>query len=95
MKFELLPVDEKGKFDELVEEQGVRVLIDPGALMHVIGTKMDFVQDRLKYASTQILHVSNAMLCTEYFLTCWQYYEGKLALCDYRLATEHAPFRVN
>ena len=40
--------DEKGKFDELVEEQGVRVLIDPGALMHVVGTKMDFVEDRLK-----------------------------------------------
>lgn len=44
--------DDKGKFDELVEEQGVRVLIDPGALMHVIGTKMDFVEDRLKYVLT-------------------------------------------
>jgi hypothetical protein len=40
--------DSKGKFDEVVEEQGVRVLIDPGALMHVVGTKMDFVEDRLK-----------------------------------------------
>ena len=43
-----MAVDSKGKFDELVEENGVRVLIDPGALMHVIGTKMDFVEDRLK-----------------------------------------------
>ena len=43
-----MAVDDKGKFDELVEENGVRVLIDPGALMHVIGTKMDFVEDRLK-----------------------------------------------
>lgn len=41
-------VDEKGKFDELVEEKGVKVLIDPKALMHVIGTKMDFVDDTLK-----------------------------------------------
>jgi iron-sulfur cluster assembly accessory protein len=40
--------DSKGKFDEVVEEQGVRVLIDPGALMHVVGTKMDFVEDSLK-----------------------------------------------
>lgn len=40
--------DEKGKFDELVEDKGVKVLIDPRALMHVIGTKMDFVEDRLK-----------------------------------------------
>ena len=40
--------DQKGKFDELVEGHGVRVLIDPAALMHVLGTKMDFVQDELK-----------------------------------------------
>jgi iron-sulfur cluster assembly protein len=27
---------------------GVKVLIDPAALMHVLGTRMDFVEDRLK-----------------------------------------------
>lgn len=43
--------DEKGKFDELVEEKGVKILIDPKALMHVIGTKMDFVDDKLRYAN--------------------------------------------
>ncbi|XP_061366733.1 iron-sulfur assembly protein IscA-like 1, mitochondrial isoform X1 [Gastrolobium bilobum] len=40
--------DEKGKFDELVEDKGVKMLIDPKALMHVIGTKMDFVDDKLR-----------------------------------------------
>lgn len=40
--------DDRGKFDEIVEDKGVKVLIDPRALMHVIGTKMDFVEDRLK-----------------------------------------------
>ncbi|CAM6086125.1 unnamed protein product [Calypogeia fissa] len=40
--------DDRGKFDEIVEEKGVKVLIDPRALMHVIGTKMDFIEDRLK-----------------------------------------------
>jgi iron-sulfur cluster assembly accessory protein len=40
--------DTQGKFDEIVEEKGVKVLIDPRALMHIIGTKMDFVEDRLK-----------------------------------------------
>lgn len=40
--------DEKGKFDELVEDKGVKILVDPKALMHVIGTKMDFVDDALK-----------------------------------------------
>ncbi|GAU31783.1 hypothetical protein TSUD_22290 [Trifolium subterraneum] len=41
-------IDEKGKFDELVEDKGVKILIDPKALMHVIGTKMDFVDDKLR-----------------------------------------------
>lgn len=40
--------EDQGKFDELVEDKGVKVLIDPKALMHVIGTKMDFHEDRLK-----------------------------------------------
>lgn len=26
----------------------LQVLVDPAALMHVLGTKMDFVEDRLK-----------------------------------------------
>ncbi|KAE9465428.1 hypothetical protein C3L33_02676, partial [Rhododendron williamsianum] len=41
--------DEKGKFDELVQDKGVKILIDPKALMHVIGTKMDFMDDKLRY----------------------------------------------
>ena len=40
--------DSKGKWDELVEDRGVRILIEPAALMHVIGTTMDFVEDRIK-----------------------------------------------
>ena len=43
--------DEKGKFDELVEEKGVRILVEPKALMHVIGTKMDFIDDKLRFAN--------------------------------------------
>ena len=40
--------DERGKFDELVESEGVKVLIEPNALMHVIGSTVDFLSDRLK-----------------------------------------------
>ena len=40
--------ENKGKFDELVEQDGVRMLIDPGALMHLMGTQIDFVEDRIK-----------------------------------------------
>ncbi|OWM64056.1 iron-sulfur assembly protein IscA-like 1, mitochondrial [Punica granatum] len=39
---------EKGKFDVLVEDKGVKILIDPKALMHVIGTEMNFVDDKLR-----------------------------------------------
>ena len=41
---------DKGKFEEVVtpEASGVKVIVDPAALMHVVGTKMDFVTDRLR-----------------------------------------------
>ena len=35
----------------MVEDKGVEILIDPKALMHVIGTKMDFADDKLRLAS--------------------------------------------
>ena len=41
-------IDKKEKYDELVEDKGVKILIDPKALMHVVGTKMDFVDDKLR-----------------------------------------------
>ncbi|EIE18454.1 iron-sulfur cluster assembly protein IscA [Coccomyxa subellipsoidea C-169] len=40
--------DTKNKFDEVVDEKGVRILIEPNALMHVLGTTMDYVEDRIK-----------------------------------------------
>ncbi|XP_010271663.1 PREDICTED: iron-sulfur assembly protein IscA-like 1, mitochondrial [Nelumbo nucifera] len=48
LSYTLNYADEKGKFDELVEDKGAKILIDPKALMHVIGTKMDFVDDNLR-----------------------------------------------
>jgi iron-sulfur cluster assembly protein len=40
--------DEKGKFDELVEDKGVKILIDPKANFHLVGTTVDFVDDILR-----------------------------------------------
>eukprot|EP00897_Mesotaenium_endlicherianum_P006468 jgi/Mesen1/584/ME000107S10822 len=48
LSYTLNYADSRGKFDEVVEDKGVAVIIDPRALMHLIGTKMDFVEDRLK-----------------------------------------------
>jgi|SRR6185312_8590196 len=33
--------------DEVIEDKGVRILIDPKAVMFLIGTEMDFKRDRL------------------------------------------------
>ena len=40
--------DEKGKFDEIVEDKGVTVLIDPKAVMFILGTEMDYVEEKLE-----------------------------------------------
>jgi iron-sulfur cluster assembly protein len=40
--------DEKGKWDEVVEDKGVTILIDPKATMFILGTEMDWVEDKLQ-----------------------------------------------
>jgi len=44
--------DEKGRLDELVQDKGVTVLIDPKASMFIIGTEMDYVEDKLQSGFT-------------------------------------------
>jgi len=44
--------DEKGKLDEIVEDKGVTILIDPKATMFIIGTEMDYVDDKLQSGFT-------------------------------------------
>src|SRR5580704_13868001 len=40
--------DEKGKLDEMVEDKGVTILIDPKAIMFIIGTEMDYIEEKLE-----------------------------------------------
>lgn len=40
--------DERSDFDEVVEEKGVTILIDPKAVMFVVGSEMDYVEEKLK-----------------------------------------------
>ncbi|MCI5049624.1 MAG: iron-sulfur cluster assembly accessory protein [Rickettsiales bacterium] len=46
--------DEVNQYDEVVEEKGVRVMIDPKAIMFLLGTEMDFVEEKLKSGFTFI-----------------------------------------
>jgi iron-sulfur cluster assembly protein len=41
MSYTLEYADEKSQFDEILEDKGVTVLIDPKATMFILGTEMD------------------------------------------------------
>ncbi|KAG1108937.1 hypothetical protein G6F42_015814 [Rhizopus arrhizus] len=47
----------KGKFDEIVDQQGVTVLVDSKALLTVLGSEMDYVEDAL--SSQFVFHNPN------------------------------------
>lgn len=46
--------DSKNQYDEIIEDNGVTVLIDPKALMYLIGTKMDYTETQFKSGFTFI-----------------------------------------
>jgi iron-sulfur cluster assembly protein len=47
MEYTMNWANEIGKFDEVVEDKGAVVLIEPTAVMYLIGTEMDFKTDKL------------------------------------------------
>jgi iron-sulfur cluster assembly protein len=47
MEYTMSYADEKAPHDELIEDKGVRVLIDPAAIMFLLGTEMDYKTDRM------------------------------------------------
>jgi iron-sulfur cluster assembly protein len=52
LSYTLEYADEKGKFDEVVEDKGVTVLIDPKAVMFILGSEMDYVEEKLQSGFT-------------------------------------------
>jgi iron-sulfur cluster assembly protein len=44
--------EEKKKFEEVVEDKGVTLLIDPAATMFLIGSEMDYKEDKLQSGFT-------------------------------------------
>ena len=48
LSYQVEYADERGKFDEVIEVDGVRIFIDPTAIMFVIGSEMDYVEDKLQ-----------------------------------------------
>lgn len=68
MSYHLEYVEKPSPFDEIVEQDGVRVLIDSKALFSIIGSEMDWVEDRLsaKFAFKNP-NVKDACGCGESF----------------------------
>lgn len=38
--------EDRKRFEDVVEDKGVRIFIDPTAVMFLIGSEMDYVQDK-------------------------------------------------
>lgn len=52
LKYFVEYADEKHPFDEVIQAKGVTILIDPKALMYLLGTQMDFVSEQFKSGFT-------------------------------------------
>ena len=48
LAYNLEYVEKPGRFDETVEQDGVKVLVDSKALFSIIGSEMDWVEDKLE-----------------------------------------------
>lgn len=47
MEYAMSWADGAAKLDEVVEDNGVRVLVDAGAVLYLLGTTMDYHEDKL------------------------------------------------
>ena len=47
MSYTLDYADAIGPYDEVIEDKGVKVIVDPKALMFLFGTQMDFQTDKI------------------------------------------------
>jgi len=47
MEYTMEWATEQKPFDEVIEQEGARVLIDPKAIMFLLGTEMDYKTDKL------------------------------------------------
>jgi iron-sulfur cluster assembly protein len=69
LAYNLEYVDRPGAFDEAVEQDGVRVLIDSKALFSIIGSEMDWVEDKLSQRFVfRNPNISESACCPSFFL---------------------------
>ena len=47
MSYTMDYAESQGPLDEVIEDNGVRILVDPKAVMFLLGTEMDYKRDKL------------------------------------------------
>lgn len=47
MEYTMTWADSVGRFDEVIEQDGARVIVDPQAVLYLLGTEMDYQTDKL------------------------------------------------
>ena len=47
MEYTMTWADKVDKFDEVIEQDGARVIVDPQAVLYLLGTEMDYKTDNL------------------------------------------------
>lgn len=52
LKYFVEYADQKNPFDEIIQDKNVTILIDPKALMYLIGTEMNYVEEQFKSGFT-------------------------------------------
>ena len=58
MGYKMEYAEEERPFEEVVEDKGVRIFIDPAATMFLLGSEMDWIEDKL--ASRFVFNNPNA-----------------------------------
>ena len=64
LSYHLEYVEKPAKFDEGVEQDGVKVLIDSKALFSIIGSEMDWKEDGLRCVDHYLDTLSSCLLCS-------------------------------
>ena len=71
LSYHLEYVEKPSKFDEVVEQDGVKVVIDSKALFSIIGSEMDWKEDGLRCVSSAsyplLATYSRTLLCSAKF----------------------------
>ncbi len=47
MEYTMAVAEQKGPHDEVIEQDGAILLVDPAAIMYLLGTEMDYKTDKL------------------------------------------------